>query len=68
MNQEEFVNISRKQVKELNQGDESAEQAWRDGYLFAIKKIENILETKENGEALYLLEDMTSDSIYLDQF
>lgn len=68
MKQKEFLELAKKEVKELNRGDESAEQAWRDGYLYALGEIEKIMTTKYNEEACFLIEKMITDCSYLDQF
>lgn len=46
MKQKEFEELSKKEVKELNGGDESAQEAWRAGYIYVqqqIKKLKNHL-------------------------
>lgn len=46
MNQKNFVEMSKDEVLLLNNGDESAREAWRDGFLSAITKIYNLIETE----------------------
>lgn len=68
MKQKEFVELSKKKVKELNLGNSEAEEAWRDGYLYVISKIEEIFSKKDNDEACFLIEEMITDAAFLDQF
>lgn len=68
MRQREFIELSKKKVEELNLGNSEAEEAWRDGYLYAISKIEDIFEKKDNDEACFIIEEMITDTAYLDQF
>lgn len=68
MNQKEFLELSKEKVKELNLGNNEAEEAWRDGYLCALGEIEIIMTTKDNEEACYLIEEMITDCVCLDQF
>ena len=56
MKQREFVELSKKKVEALNLGNSDAEEAWRDGYLYAISKIEEIFAKKDNDEACFLLD------------
>ena len=62
MNQKNFVEMSKDEVLLLNNGDESAREAWRDGFLSAITKIYNLIET-ESLESVdnYIEEIMHSD-------
>lgn len=68
MKQKEFLELSKKEVAELNKGGHESEQAWRDGYLYALGEIEKIMTTKYNEEACFLIEEMITDCSYLDQF
>jgi hypothetical protein len=68
MKQREFVELSKKKVEALNLGNSDAEEAWRDGYLYAISKIEEIFAKKDNDEACFLIEEMITDTAFLDQF
>lgn len=68
MKQKDFLELSKKQVEELNHGNKLAEEAWRDGYLYAMSEIEKILETENNDYALFILEDITTNCTYLEQF
>ena len=45
MKQKEFEELSKKEVKELNGGDESAQEAWRAGYIYVQQQIKKIEES-----------------------
>lgn len=59
MTQIEFEELSRKQVKELNgeQDNEAVLEAWRDGYLYVIEKMNEISDYREFVD---LVEELSS--------
>ena len=62
MNQKNFVEMSKDEVLLLNNGDESAREAWRDGFLSAITKIYNLIET----ESLESVENFVEEIMHSD--
>ncbi len=63
MNQKEFEELSKKEVKELNGGDESAEQAWRAGYIYAQQQVKKLRESTFMDEYMDELDDLCDQNL-----
>lgn len=63
MNQNEFEELSKKEVKDLNGGDESSEQAWRAGYIYAQKQIKKLRESTFMDEYMDKLDDFCDQNL-----
>lgn len=63
MNQKEFEELSKKKVKELNGGDESAEQAWRYGYIYAQQQVLKLKESCSMNEYMDKLDDLCDQNL-----
>lgn len=63
MNQKEFEGLSKKEVNSLNSGDESAEQAWRAGYIYAQQQIKKLRESNFMDAYLDKLDDFCDQNL-----
>lgn len=63
MNQKEFEELSKKEVKDLNHGDESAEQAWRAGYIYAQQQVKKLRESAFMDEYMDKLDDLCDQNL-----
>ena len=63
MNQKEFQELSKKEVKDLNGGDESAKQAWRAGYIYAQQQVNKYRRTCYMNEYIDKLDDLCDQNL-----
>lgn len=63
MIQKEFEELSKKEVKDLNAGDESAEQAWRAGYIYAQQQVKKLRESTFMDEYMDKLDDLCDQNL-----
>ena len=68
MTQKEFISLSKQKVKSLNGGTEEAEEAWRAGYLFLIKQLDEWINTLDNPDFVDTIDGLVDDSRYLEEF
>lgn len=59
MNNKEFIELSKKEVKSLNGSEtEAAQEAWRAGYNYARMQVRKMMNTYFMDECLTKLEEM----------
>lgn len=66
MTQEEFINLSRKEVKQLNAGYgniENHSESWRGGYEFARKHILKSFQEKYHEDFLTEVEEFATQNL-----
>jgi len=66
MNQKEFIELSKKKVRELNAGYNSVDnhaESWRGGYEFAREKILKLLQEKYDEEFLTEVEKFATQEL-----
>lgn len=70
MNNKEFIELSKKEVKSLNGSEtEAAQEAWRAGYNYARMQVRKMMNTYFMDECLTKLEEMCEgELIYLPKY
>lgn len=63
MRQKEFEELSKKEVKELNRGDKSAEEAWRAGYIYLQQQILGWRESMYHHEYMGNLDEICDQEL-----
>lgn len=66
MNQKEFIELSKKEVRELNAGYNSVDdhaESWRGGYEFAREKILKLLQEKYAEDFLTEVEEFATQEL-----